>query len=192
MTRVDNIQIAQSDCHIGDLAAYIDGELEQQEMLAMEQHLAACYNCRVELNLQKRFLGELNIRLGDERLPEPPANFAKVIAANAEGTVSGLNSWREGRNALWVVAVLAMLTLSASVFASGSTNISLVGGVEKCLAVISAVSGILHSLLVGFMVLVRSFAVRFPADIVALIVVPAGVLAIISVFDRLRSDDRRG
>lgn len=191
MTAQETSLTIDTVCPTGDLAAFIDGELGLSEVAAMEQHLAVCQSCRRELNIQKLFLGELNSRLTVDILPEPPADFARIIAANAEGSVSGLSSVGERKNALSVVAGLAVLTLAASAFASGSSDISLLGSFDKFIAIATAAAGVVQSLFVGLMVLVRSFAVRVPADLAALVIVPAGILAVIPVFDRLRSLVRR-
>jgi len=94
-----------------DLAAYIDGELPPREELDLEMHLAVCKDCGDELNEQKKLLQALDYALEGEREIELPANFTRVVVANAESKVCGLRRPQERFRALFVCAALFLLVL---------------------------------------------------------------------------------
>jgi len=97
--------------HRSDIAAYIDGELLPREELELEMHLAICKLCAGELNEQKTLLQALDFALENERGIELPANFTRVVVANAESKVSGLRRPQERFKALFVCAALFLLVL---------------------------------------------------------------------------------
>lgn len=94
-----------------ELAAYIDGELTAREELALELHLATCADCLNELNEQKKLLQALDRALEVEREIEMPADFTRVVVANAESRVSGLRRPQERFRALFVCAALFALVI---------------------------------------------------------------------------------
>ena len=109
-----NLQTAaiKKNCsHRSDIAAYIDGELVLREELELEMHLAVCKLCAAELNEQKTLLQALDFALENERGIELPANFTRVVVANAESKVSGLRRPQERFKALFVCAALFLLVL---------------------------------------------------------------------------------
>lgn len=97
--------------HRSNIAAYIDGELLPGEELELEMHLAVCRQCNDELNEQKKLLQALDFALEDEKGIELPANFTRVVVANAESRVSGLRRPQERFKALFVCAALFLLAL---------------------------------------------------------------------------------
>ncbi len=97
--------------HRSELAAYIDGELSPAKELELEMHLATCVSCSEELNEQKKLLQTLNYALEDESEIELPANFTRVVVANAESKVSGLRRPQERTRALFVCVALFLLVL---------------------------------------------------------------------------------
>ena len=97
--------------HRSDIAAYIDGELLPREELELEMHLAICKLCAGELNEQKTLLQALDFALENEKGIELPANFTRVVVANAESKVSGLRRPQERFKALFVCAALFLLVL---------------------------------------------------------------------------------
>ena len=77
-------------CPSPDIGAYIDGELSSKREVELDVHFASCPVCLDELNDQKNFLTSLEYSLQGESDIELPPDFARVIVANAESTVSGL------------------------------------------------------------------------------------------------------
>ena len=94
-----------------ELAAYVDGELSPREELELEIHLAVCVTCSEELNEQKKLLCALDFALENEREIELPANFTRIVVANAESKVSGLRRPQERFKSLFVCAALFLLVL---------------------------------------------------------------------------------
>lgn len=101
----------ENKCPRTELAAYIDGELLPREEIELEIHLANCHTCAFELNEQKRLLSALDFALEDEKDFKLPANFTKVVVANAESKVKGLRCPKERFNAVFVIAALFLLFL---------------------------------------------------------------------------------
>ena len=64
-------ELQNPGCRIGDISAYIDGELSPDAEIAFELHASGCADCRSELNLQKNLLRELDLCLttGELELP---------------------------------------------------------------------------------------------------------------------------
>src|SRR2546423_3864915 len=94
------------ECPTDEIAAFIDGEMDPVREFELETHLALCEICSLELNQQKQFLCGLSSSLKHEDEIELPANFAKLIVANAESTVTGLRRPRERFNAIFICAGL--------------------------------------------------------------------------------------
>ncbi len=97
-----------SACKSEEIAAFLDGELNQAACTQFEQHVRLCSSCAEQLREQKRLLCALDFALGNESaLPMPPANFARVVAAHAQSDMSGMRAPSEHKRALWLCAMLA-------------------------------------------------------------------------------------
>lgn len=95
-------------CKSEEIAAYLDGELDQAARAQFEQHIRLCSACAEQLREQKRLLCALDFALGGESaLPLPPANFARVVAAHAQSDMRGMRAHAEHKRALWLCAMLA-------------------------------------------------------------------------------------
>lgn len=111
-----------------ETAAYLDGELDAQADVRFKEHLAQCETCMQELNEQRRLLCALDFAL-DDRAPGMalPRDFASIVAAKAEGDMSGLRSRTEHASAFRFCLILtaAAFTLlgGARVYASVSAPI---------------------------------------------------------------------
>ena len=103
--------IEKNCSHRSDIAAYIDGELSPGEELELEMHVAVCKLCAAELNEQKTLLQALDFAFEDKNSIELPANFTRLVVANAESKVSGLRRPQERFKALFVCAALFLLVL---------------------------------------------------------------------------------
>ena len=169
------------ECPTDEIAAYIDGELSAAHELELEDHLAGCQICSVELNQQKQFLCGLSSSLKNEGEIELPANFTKLVVANAESSVNGLRRPRERFNAIFICAGLFLFAL----FALGTGAGNLLAGISSILDQIAAVGGffghIIYSFFVGVAIVLRSFAAQFRFD-AAMTAVVAGVFAVLLVF----------
>lgn len=151
-------KIRTASCPVEEIAAYIDGELDALREREMECHFAACEPCSRELNYQKQFLCSLNASLKEEKDLDLPADFTKLIVANAESTVSGLRRPRERFNAAFICVGLALFIL----FALGTDSARLFGALtdalDKSAAVAGIVGGLVSSVFLGLAIILRSLA----------------------------------
>lgn len=171
-------QIKAFECPTDEIAAYIDGEMDPLSEFELEAHLAGCEICSLELNQQKQFLCGLNSTLKYEGDLELPANFTKLIVANAESTVSGLRRPRERFNAIFICAGLFFFAL----FALGTEASKEMAGVSTIVEQVAAVAGffarLVYSVFVGIAVILRSLAGQFRFDMIVTVVF-TGILALL-------------
>src|SRR6202522_4743201 len=92
-----------------EVSNYIDGDVDPQLKVAMEQHIAGCQKCRAVL------AGSRNVVqiYGDDRAFRLPADFYPQLHRKLEDRVQG-----PGRRAgsAWILAVAAAILLAASVW----------------------------------------------------------------------------
>src|SRR5271155_5372073 len=95
------------------LGAYADGEVEVDERVALEEHLATCEICQGELDIQQR----LSQRIADdvERYRAPPA-FARAMAAELHRAAPSRRAfaWHAWRWRDWVGPIVSSAALAAS------------------------------------------------------------------------------
>ena len=95
-------------CESTIIAAYIDGELEDNARVLFEEHLDDCDRCRAELTAHRLFICELDAAMTESMDAGMPENFARVVAARAESDMSGLRSASEHKKALSFCVILAL------------------------------------------------------------------------------------
>lgn len=172
-----NLQIAEIEkvcSQRSDIAAYIDGELLPREELEIETHLAACGECRTELNEQKKLLCVLNFALDDEKAFELPENFTKIVVANAESKVSGLRRPQERSKALLVCTALFALILLGFGRETETVLNTFTGFAEQFLVVIGFVFHLFYDIALGLAIILRSIGSQLISNSTA-----SAVLAII-------------
>jgi predicted anti-sigma-YlaC factor YlaD len=96
----------QHDCRIEQIAAYVDGELDQSAQSLFEDHLNECSACSSELREQRRLLCALDSVLSRGSELPLPRNFARLVAARAESDMSGVRELREHGRALRLCLLL--------------------------------------------------------------------------------------
>lgn len=177
-------------CPTDEVAAYIDGELDLAGEMRLESHLAICKRCSAELTQQKQFLCSLNASLREENEIDLPSNFAQQIVANAESTVSGLRRPRERYNAFFIVAGLFLFVLFAMGGDAGQLLAVAYGFVEQTAAVGGFIVYFVYSVLVGLVIILRSFASQVSSEMAAVVVMAAcfgaAVMLVSRRFLRLR------
>lgn len=160
-----NLQIAAAPkfCfYRSEIAAYIDGELAAREEIALEIHFAKCAACAAELNEQKKLLCALDFALEDEREEIAlPANFTKVVVANAESKVGGLRHSKERFNTLFVCAALFLLTLLSLGSETETVLNTFVNFTEQIFAVAGFVTHLIYDVAIGAVVVMRSLTHQF-------------------------------
>src|ERR1043165_6485801 len=144
-----------------DIAAYIDGELSAKRELELEMHFAACPTCVDELNIQKQLLRGLDLGVKDGADIDLPADFARVVVANAESTVAGLRRPKERFNAIFICGGLGLFVLmSFGITAAASLF-------DQVSAVASFFGHFIYDVLLGLVVIMRGVASQARPELVA-------------------------
>jgi anti-sigma factor RsiW len=95
-------------CEQNLIGAYVDGELNADLALLLEDHLEGCADCRFELRAHRLFVCELDAALtGDDEVPVP-RDFSKIIATRATTDMRGVRTRSEHRKALTICIILAL------------------------------------------------------------------------------------
>ena len=91
-----------------EVSNYVDGDLDPQLKLAIDEHLAECAKCRAVLD------GTRNVVqvYGDEKAFKLPADFHPQLHRQLQARVQG----RRAQGSAWILAVAAMILLAASVW----------------------------------------------------------------------------
>jgi anti-sigma factor RsiW len=100
--------IANPECLLEEVAAYLDGELNGAALEIFESHLKTCVNCAAELREQRQLLCTLDFAFDKSRTFELPRDFTRVVAAHAEHDLSGMRRKGERRRAIQLCAILAL------------------------------------------------------------------------------------
>lgn len=109
----------QPQCASEDVAAYLDGELDEQERAGFELHNLNCQLCVSELLRQRQLLCALDVAFNNDRDVVLPRNFARVVATHAESDMRGMRDGSETRQALGVSLLLAVAAFALLGAASG-------------------------------------------------------------------------
>ncbi len=173
-----------AECPSIEISSYIDGELSPQQELELELHLAGCKTCSEELNDQKKLLCAINASLKDEGEFELPANFTKVVVANAESRVSGLRRPRERFNAAFVCSALGLFVL----FGLGAEATNVLDGFVRIFDQTAVVAGIaahvVYDFSIGAIVILRSLSSQFLFSSAFLFLLPGLLAFALFVFSR--------
>ena len=95
------------NCQGDQIAAYLDGELDDTVGGLLEDHLRQCPTCSAELAEQRSLLRTLETTLCRTSSLPLPNDFARVVAARAESDMSGVRDRHEHRLALRLCVGLA-------------------------------------------------------------------------------------
>jgi len=144
-------------CRSEEIVAYLDGDLDAEASVLLEEHLAECSRCDEELKAQERLLRELDFALTEDACVEMPKDFAQVVALRAQSDLSGVRNPHERSRALRLCAALTVVAfillggagLSESIFAP-------LRAIWKCFAAIFSFLGhALYDLGAGLVVISR-------------------------------------
>jgi anti-sigma factor RsiW len=110
------IETVEADAPRGaclDVAAYLDGELDDGAAARFEQHTKICAPCATALNEQRRLLCVLDAAFGDaQRQLQLPANFTEVVKARAQSDMRSVRHRSERKCAVLVSAGLGALSFA--------------------------------------------------------------------------------
>jgi len=116
----------QKVCETYLIAAYVDGELEEDRTRQFEAHLTACASCRDELRAYRVLVCEIEAAwTGSADIPVP-ADFSRRVATRAISDMSGVRTRSENRKAL-VICVILLLPGLALIGARASENLFTLG-----------------------------------------------------------------
>lgn len=118
-------------CQINEMIAYLDGELDSPALECFESHVKECSSCAAELRSQRQLLCTLDSAFNDSHRFELPRDFTRVVAAHAQSDVHGMRRKSEGRRALQLCAVLALVSFALLGAASGAMVIEPVRGFAR-------------------------------------------------------------
>ncbi len=183
---LQSVKINQT-CPREELSLYLDGELLAADEVVLEKHLAGCEICRTEINLHKKMLSALDFAFASEKEVELPKNFAKVVASQAESTVSGLRSKDERFRALFICTGLFLLILVGLGTESNLVFSALITISGKIAAVLTLAFHTISDFAVGLAIVFRSLSQKVVVNPIFLLLL-AGSLVILTalLFSRLR------
>lgn len=96
-------------CERNLIAAYIDGELDEDLSQRFEDHFQSCAPCRDELRAHRLFVCELDAALTESTEIPVPADFSRMVAARAVSDMRGVRTRAEHRKALGICMILALI-----------------------------------------------------------------------------------
>jgi hypothetical protein len=179
-------------CETNLIAAYIDGELDQDVTLLFEQHLQGCGECRTELREHRLFVCELDAALMKKMDLPVPADFSKVIAARATSDMSGVRTSSEHKKAFLICVVLG-LTGFALAGASARDSIFFVSGrfVTRVAGVGSFLLNVVYDAAAGVSVIFRAVGRKIVDETGSLATMVAVLAVGVVVLSRLISHYHR-
>jgi anti-sigma factor RsiW len=143
-------------CEQGLIGAYVDGELDADLVLRLENHLQDCADCQFELRAHRLFVCELEATLNKSGDIPVPADFSRRVAARARSDMSGVRTRSENRKAL---AICMLLALSGFALLGAATRhaVFLVAGkfVTKVLSLIEFVATSVYDAVIGLVVIFK-------------------------------------
>jgi predicted anti-sigma-YlaC factor YlaD len=142
-------------CESALIAAYVDGELDEDLTLGFEEHLQQCEPCRVELRLHRLFVCELDSTLKQDEMPMP-RDFSRIIAARAASDMRGVRTRAEHRKALGICMILALIGFALVGAAARETIFRLTGKfVSTVVGLVSFASTTVYDTIAGLAVIFR-------------------------------------
>ena len=143
-------------CEQGLIGAYVDGELDADLGLRLEEHFKDCADCQFELRAHRLFVCELDATLTRSGDIPVPADFSRRVAARARSDMSGERTRSENRKAL---AICMMLALSGFALLGATTRdaVFMVAQkfVTKVLSLIEFMATTIYDAVIGFVVIFK-------------------------------------
>jgi len=107
-----NMNSDQRDCQGEQIAAYLDGELDDAVRLLFEAHARECPDCGIQVAEQRRLLCQLDLVLSRGSDLPLPINFAQIVTAHAQSDMSGVRRRGEHGRAFRICVILAAASLA--------------------------------------------------------------------------------
>jgi len=125
-------------CERNLIAAFVDGELDEDLSQRVEEHLQGCAPCRAELQAHRLFVCELDAALTDSVEIPVPADFSRMVAVRATSDMRGVRTRAEHRKALGICMILALIGF-ALLGATARETVFLIA--EKFVATVAGLAG---------------------------------------------------
>ena len=169
----------ESRCSNSLLLEFLDGELTAGKEQEVAAHIAACPACQIQIDQQRKLLSKLDSSLGD--LPEIPADFSKIVSANARSQVSSIRRPYERRTAVLICIGLLALALLAITF--GPLNAALGATIifEKVLSVVALAFSLLSDIVLGIGIVGRAVSTSLGISPVVIFGLVMGSVALLAV-----------
>ena len=169
-------------CERNLIGAYVDGELDADLTVLLEDHLESCADCRFELRAHRLFVCELDAAMTDSVGEIPvPRDFSRIIATRATTDMRGVRTRSENRKAFTICVILALggfallgATALNSVLLIAQKFVATVFGVAGLVG--TAVYDIAAGLVVIFRVVSRKYIIETGSLWPMLVLLAFGVL----------------
>ena len=183
---------AEQLCERDLIAAYVDGELDQDLELWFEEHLQNCATCRAELRAHRLVVCELEAALTASTEIPMPVDFSRVIAARASSDMRGVRTRSEHRKAL-VICVILALGGFALLGATARDRVLIVTGrfVSKVFGVVGFVATAVYDTVAGVVVFVRVLSRKLIVESGSLAPLLVLIAVAVVVLTRLLSNSDR-
>jgi anti-sigma factor RsiW len=144
-------------CEQNLIGAYVDGELDADLTLRLEEHLKDCSDCQFELRAHRLFVCELDASLTNKNRDLPvPADFSRRVAACARSDMSGVRTRAENRKALAICMILALSGLALLGATTRYAVFVVVGRfVTKVFSLVEFVTTTVYDAVVGLIVVLK-------------------------------------
>jgi len=151
------LTIQEKICEQNLIGAYVDGELDADLTLRLEEHLKDCSDCQFELRAHRLFVCELDATLTNKSRNIPiPVDFSRRIAARATSDMSGVRTRSENRKALAICMILALSGLALLGATTRNAVFVVVGKfVTKIFSLVEFVVTAVYDAVVGLIVVVK-------------------------------------
>jgi hypothetical protein len=143
-------------CQPENIAAYVDGELEPTLHANFEEHVKQCAACASGLQAHRLLMCELDSVLASPFDLAMPANFAQVVAVQAESDMRGVRDRSEHTRALRFCIILGLAAFALlGVASSKAVILNLRSIVEKVFGIVGLFARATFDAAAGFTVISR-------------------------------------
>jgi Putative zinc-finger len=136
-------ELKQINCDANLIAAYVDGELEPANRIAVDMHLDDCMQCRADLRAHRLFVCELDSVLTQSDVTIP-TDFSRTVAARATSDMRGIRSASENKKAVAFCLILAVTALG---LLSDATRVAAFNGSRQFVRGVVSIVGVLWTAL---------------------------------------------
>src|SRR5687768_11938096 len=175
---------AESSCSKVSLLEFLDGELTAEQEQAVAAHIKTCPVCQIEIKQQRKLFAKLDDSLAEP--PEIPADFSKIVSANARSQVSAIRRPYERRTAVLICFGLLMTALLPIVLGPLKAVLGPPVVLGKIRSVVDLAFSLLSDVALGFGIIGRAASASFGISPLILLGLVVGSVAILAVLRNQR------